>query len=140
MAIYQIIIIAFVVLELSNILMMYFAPGSKNANAVGVFNAWEKSKQYPEIHEFIRYLVYWVAGSKLIFILLLIGIVIFGDREIQKFSLIALAAATMSFYWRLFPLIRKMDQRGAITPKNYSMILGILILLFIIVFMIGVIT
>lgn len=117
--------------------MLYFAPGSKNANAVGVFASWEQSKQYPEIHEFVKYLVYWVAGSKLIFIFLLIEIILFGERKLQQFSLIALAVATLSFYWRLFPLIRKMDRRGEISPKNYSVILGIMIFVFIIAFLIG---
>jgi hypothetical protein len=53
----KIVILAFMVLEFSNILALYFAPGSKYANAVGVFSAWEKSKQDPEIHDFVRYLV-----------------------------------------------------------------------------------
>lgn len=135
MTITEIVIIGFVLLELSNILMLYFAPGSNNANAVGVFTAWEKSKQYPEIHNFVKYLVYWVAGSKLIFILLLIVIVIFADLEIQRISLLALAVATVSFYWRLFPLIRKMDQKGQVEPKNYSVTLGIMIFVFIVVFL-----
>jgi len=137
MTIAEIIILAFIFLELSNVVMLYFAPGSKKANGIGVFDSWEKSKKYPEIHEFVKYLVYWVAGSKLIFIFLLIGILIFREREIQQFSLIALAVATLSFYWRLFPLIRKMDMRGEISPKNYSMVLGIMIFVFIIAFLIG---
>ena len=70
MSVIKIVIIGFILLELLNILMLYFIPGSKKANAVGVFTAWEKSKQYPEIHDFVKYLVYWIAGSKLIFILL----------------------------------------------------------------------
>ncbi len=69
MTIIEIVISGFILLELSNVVMLYFAPGSKNANAVGVFSAWEKSKQDPEIHEFVKYLVYWVAGTKLIFLL-----------------------------------------------------------------------
>jgi len=137
MAIIEIVIIGFVFLELSNILMLYFAPGSRNANAVGVFTAWEKSKQYPEIHDFVKYLVYWVAGSKLIFIFLLIVIIIFADPQTQQFSVLALIIATLSFYWRLFPLIRKMDQKGNIEPKNYSVILGIMIFVFIVVFSIA---
>ncbi|RKY90373.1 MAG: hypothetical protein DRQ13_12715 [Ignavibacteriae bacterium] len=137
MTIIKIVIIGFVMLELSNILMLYFASGSKKANSVGVFTAWEKSKQYPEIHNFIKYLVYWIAGSKLIFILLLIVIIIFATPEVQRISLVALTVATMSFYWRLFPLIRNMDQRGEIEPKNYSIILGIMIFLFIAVFLLA---
>ena len=137
MTIIEIVIIGFVLLELTNILMLYFAPGSKNANAVGIFSAWEKSKQYPEIHDFVKYLVYWVAGSKLIFILLLIVIFIFADPHTQRFIVLALIIAILSFYWRLFPLIRKMDQRGNIEPKNYSIVLGILIFVFLAVFSIA---
>ncbi len=129
-----IVIVAFILLEFSNVLAMYFAPGSKHANAVGVFSAWEKSKQDPEIHDFVRYLVYWVAGSKLIFLFLLGMIALFGDSDLQQMSLIALCIATISFYWRLFPLIRKLDRNGQINPKNYSITLGVMISVFIVVF------
>lgn len=130
----KIVILLFMILEFSNVVALYFAPGSKYANAVGVFTAWEKSKQFPEIHDFIRYLVYWVAGAKLIFLLLLAAILIFADIDSQRMSLLALAIATASFYWRLFPLIRKMDKAGNIEPRNYSLILGAMILVFIVVF------
>ncbi len=133
----KIVVLAFICLEFSNVLVLYFAPGSKYANGVGVFSAWEKSKQDPEIHDFIRYLVFWVAGAKLIFLLLLAVIVIFADKEIQRLSLVALALATASFYWRLFPLIRKMDQNGQIQPRNYSTVLGIMIFAFIAFFLIA---
>ena len=135
----KIVILGFILLELENVLMLYFAPGSKMANAVGVFTAWEKSKQYPELHDFIRYLVSWVAGAKLIFLLLLIVIVIFADISTQRMSLLALAIATLSFFWRLFPLIKKMDKRGEIEPKNYSVVLGVMIFVFIAVFLIAII-
>ena len=137
MSLIQIVILIFVFLELSNVLMLYFSPGSKNANAVGVFTAWEKSKQYPEIHDFIRYLFYWLAGVKLIFILLLVMLILFADAEIQRFSLMILAVATATFYWRLFPLIRKMDKSGEIKPKNYSIVLGIMIFAFIVIFLVA---
>jgi len=133
----RIAILSFVLLELSNVLALYFAPGSKKANAVGVFAAWEQSKQYPEIHDFIQYLVYWVAGAKLIFLLLLTAIILFGNLEIQRMSLLALLIATSSFYWRLFPLIRKMDREGQIEPKNYSVVLGVMIFVFMAVFLAG---
>ncbi len=137
MSLIKIVIAAFILLEFSNVMALYFAPGSKYANAVGVFTAWEASKQYPEIHEFVRYLVYWVAGAKLIFLLLLAVIVLYGDEQLQRMSLLALAIATSSFYWRLFPLIRKMDKAGQIEPKNYSTVLGAMILVFIVVFIVG---
>ena len=134
----KIILLAFILLETSNVLALYFAPGSKRANAVGVFSAWEKSRQYPEIHAFIRYLVYWVAGAKLIFLLLLVVIILFGDATLQRFSLLALAIGTLSFYWRLFPLIRSMDRDGQIEPRNYSTQLGVMIFGLIILFLAGV--
>jgi hypothetical protein len=130
----KIVVSLFILLETSNVLALYFAPGLKYANAVGVFTAWEKSKQDPEIHAFVKYLVNWVAGAKLIFLLLLAGIIIFADSEIQRLCLLALALTTASFYWRLFPLIRKMDREGQIEPRNYSIALGIMIFTFIAVF------
>lgn len=135
----KIVILAFMLLELSNVLALYFSPGSKYANAVGVFAAWEKSKQYPDIHDFVRYLVYWVAGAKLIFLLLLAVIVFFSDLNSQRMSLLALAVATASFFWRLFPLIRKMDRKGQVEPRNYSVILGVMIFVFIAAFVAAVV-
>jgi len=135
----KVVILIFVLLELSNVLALYFAPGTRYANAVGVFSAWEKSKQDPEIHDFVKYLVYWVAGTKLIFLLLLMMIIIYADINTQRMSLIALIVATLSFYWRLFTLIRRMDKNGQIEPKNYSIVLGIMIFVFITVFAIAVI-
>lgn len=135
----KIVILAFMLLELSNVLALYFYPGSKYANAVGVFAAWEKSKQYPDIHDFVRYLVYWVAGVKLIFLLLLVVIVFFSDLNSQRMSLLALAVATASFFWRLFPLIRKMDRKGQVEPRNYSVVLGVMIFVFIAAFVAAVV-
>ena len=135
MTIIEIAIAAFLLLELSNIVALYFVPGSKKANAVGVFSAWEKSKQYPEIHDFVKYLVYWIAGAKLVFIFLLAAIIFWGDPQLQRISLVALAVATATFYWRLFPLIRKMDQQGEIAPQKYSKILGVLIFGMIVLFL-----
>ena len=139
MTLIKIVILIFISLELANVTALYFAPGSKMANAVGIFTAWEKSKQYPEIHDFVKYLVNWVAGAKLIFLLLLAVIVVYADVNTQRMSLIALAIATASFYWRLFPLIKKMDKKGEIDPKNYSVVLGIMIFVFIAVFLIAII-
>lgn len=130
----KVVISVFLLLELSNVLALYFAPGSKYANAVGIFTAWEKSKQYPEIHDFVKYLVYWVAGTKLIFLLLLAVIIIYADMNTQRMGLLALMIATSSFYWRLFPLIKKMDRNGQVEPKNYSMVLGLMIFIFIAMF------
>lgn len=130
----KIVLLVFILLELSNVVTLYFFPGSKRANGVGVFTAWENSKQFPEIHDFMRYLVNWVAGVKLIFLFLLGLIVVFADLNLQRLSLIALGFTTITFFWRLFPLVRKMDREGQIQPKNYSLTLGGMILGMVILF------
>ena len=138
MSILSIVIIAFIVLESANVLTLYFFPGSNYANGVGVFKAWEGSKRYPDIHNFVQYLVNWVAGTKLIFIFLLIVILYTGDQNTLLLTAVALVASIFSFYWRLFPLIRKMDQNSQIEPRNYSTGLGMMISGFIVIFLIAV--
>lgn len=126
-----IVTIAFLIMEASNIITLYFFPASKFANGVGVFKAWEKSKQDPELHDFVSYLVNWVAGTKLIIILLLIAILLTTRGQSLVFTGIAMAVSIASFFWRLFPLIRKMDRNDQIEPKNYSATLGWMISIFI---------
>ncbi|MES0361521.1 MAG: hypothetical protein ABUK20_11445 [Anaerolineales bacterium] len=130
-----IVIIAFLILEATNVLTLYFFPGSKYANGVGVFKAWEKSKGDPEIHNFVKYLVNWVAGTKLIFILLLIVIIYTADEQSLVLTSVALIISIASFFWRLFPLIRRMDRDDQIDPKNYSVVIGWMILAFILAFL-----
>ena len=127
------VIIGFLILEVSNVIALYFFPDSKYANAIGVFRAWEKSKADPEIHDFVKYLVNWVAGTKLIFILLLIVILIEADDRTLVIAGYTLVISIASFFWRLFPLIRKMDRAEQIEPKNYSVALGWMIGGFILV-------
>ena len=131
--------IGFLCLEALNVIVLYNFPSSKYANAVGVFKAWEKSKSDPEIHNFVRYLVNWVAGTKLIFIALLIVILIMADDHTLIVAGAALVVSIASFFWRLFPLICQMDREGQIEPRNYSKALGWMIGVFILVFMSGVI-
>jgi len=131
------VIIGFLIMETTNVATLYFFPGSKYANGVGVFKAWEGSKQYPDIHNFVKYLVNWVAGTKLIFIFLLIVILFSGNEKTLLLTAVALIASILSFYWRLFPLIRKMDRESQIEPKNYSTGLGLMITGFIIVFLVA---
>jgi len=82
----------------------------------------------------IKYLVNWVAGTKLIFILLLIVIVYTADQQTLLLTGVALVISISSFFWRLFPLIRKMDRDSQIEPKKYSAVLGWMILAFVLVF------
>lgn len=135
MSVITIVTIGFLILEATNVVALYFFPGSKYANSVGIFKAWEKSKHDPEIHNLVKYLVNWVAGTKLIFILLLIVILYTADEQTLLLTSVALVISIASFFWRLFPLIRKMDREGQIDPKNYSAVLGWMILAFVLVFL-----
>ena len=133
------ITIGFLLLEATNVIVLYLFPNSTYANSVGIFKAWEKSKSDPEIHNFVNYLVNWVAGTKLIFIALLIVILIMADSDTLIVAGAALVISIASFFWRLFPLICKMDMEGQIEPKNYSKTLGWMIRVFILLFVSGVI-
>jgi hypothetical protein len=130
-----IVIIAFMFLEFANVVALYIRKDSKMFNSVGVFTAWEKAKQDPEMHNFTSYLINWVAGTKLIFLSMLTVILIFGDEQIQVWVLLALIISIMSFYWKLYPLAKKMDREGQLDPKNYSRTLGVMISVFVIVFL-----
>ena len=135
MNVIMVVTIGFLILEASNVITLYFFPGSKYANGVGVFKAWEKSKQDPEVHDFVKYLVNWVAGTKLIFILLLIVILLTASEQNLILSSAAMVISIASFFWRLFPIIRKMDRNNQIDPKNYSAVLGWMILAMIAFFL-----
>lgn len=132
-----IVIVGFLILEAANVVALYFFPGSRLANSVGVFKAWERSKQDPEIHSFVVYLVNWVAGTKLIFVLLLIVILCTADDQTLVYTGAALVISISSFFWRLFPLIRQMDRDDQIEPSNYSAVLGWLISAFVLVFVVA---
>jgi hypothetical protein len=119
------------VLEFSNVLALYGKPDFKFANAVGMFKAWDKSKEDPDMHDFVKYLVNWVAGTKPIFIFLLAVILIFGDDKTQTYAMLALILSILTFYWKLYPLIKKMDKNDQIDPKNYSKTLSLMILAFV---------
>ncbi|MCP4807753.1 MAG: hypothetical protein GY913_10135 [Proteobacteria bacterium] len=121
------IVAVFLLLESANVCALYFRPGSDKFNALGVFKAWEASKQHPELHDLIRYLAYWVAGAKLIVLMLLVVILVFGDAQTKVVSVAALIVSILSFFWRLFPLIRRLDERGQLTIPGYSKVLGLMI-------------
>ncbi len=139
MDILSIIIIAFVVMELSNVIILYFKPEFKYGNGIAVFKAWEESKKDEYMHEFVKYLVNWVAGVKLIFIVLGIVIVIFGSLELKLFTAIAFVLSISSFYWRLYPIIRDLDKNDKIKPKGYSKQLALTIMGMMLMFVVGIV-
>ena len=133
MILLKIVIGVFVLLEIGNVVILYAMPDSKLANAMGYFKAWEKSKSDPDVHEMAKYLVNWVAGTKLIFILLLIIFLIRGDEQVLPIVGVAMTISIATFFWRLFPSMKEMDGNDQIDPKGYSktllgMIVGMVVL------------
>ncbi len=124
----------FIVMETANICILYFAPDSKRGNGVAVFNAWERSKQNENDHLFARYMTSWVAGTKLIFIVLLLVIVRTADLETKPLAVLAMIASIATYFWKLHPIIKALDRNGDITPKGYSKVLGTMIAGFLIMF------
>lgn len=139
MSVLTILIILFIILEGANVLLLYFFPQSRKGNGIGIFEAYEKSKEIPEVHALIKYLINWIAGSKLIFIGLLIVVVIKGDSEILLYSTGALLVSISTFFWRLYPSIKLMDEKNQISPKGYSKTLAIMIASFLFIFLFGLI-
>ena len=131
MDILSIAIIFFLVMETLNICILYFYPNSRMGNGVGVFKAYDESKRQPEVHALVNYLVNWVAGTKLIFVALLIVILATGDSTTKLLVVAALILSILSFYWRLFPAIREMDEHGWVNPRGYARTLGIMIACFV---------
>jgi flagellar biosynthesis protein FlhB len=132
----QIGISVFCFIEVLNITILYFMPNSKIGNGVGVFDSYHESVKDPRTSEFVKYLVNWVAGAKLIFIMVGMVVVIFGNYNTQLYTVIALIISILSFYWKLFPAIKRLDKKGEISPKGYSKTLNLMILAFIIGFVI----
>ena len=124
-------IIAFAVIETLNIGMLYFRPGSRIANGIGVFNAYPKAEADPETGELVRYLVNWVAGTKLIFVALLVVILVTGSHATKAYAVVALILTILSFFWRMYPAIARLDKDHQITPRGYSRTLGLMIACFV---------
>jgi len=124
-------IIAFAVVETLNIGMLYFRPGSRLGNGMGVFNVYRKAEADPETGELVRYLVNWVAGTKLIFVALLVVILVTGSQVTKAYAVVALVLSILSFFWRMYPAIARLDKDQQITPRGYSRTLAIMIACFV---------
>lgn len=119
MDILSIAILIFIVMESANVAILYFWPGSRLGNGVGVFNAFHNSEN-EEQKLFASYLVNWVAGVKLIFIFLLAVILIIGTEPVRLWAVVTMILSIATYFWRLHPTIKKLDAMGCITPKGYS--------------------
>lgn len=127
-------ILIFVIMETANILILYFAPDSRLGNGVAVFNGWENSKEDENMHLFVRYMTNWVAGTKLIFIVLLLVILFVGNAETKGFAVLVMILSIATYFFRLHPIIKKLDKAGEITPKGYSKALFMMIVSFMLMF------
>lgn len=134
MNILDISIIIFIIMESMNVCVLYFCPQTKICNGVGVFNGFENSKKDENIHLFAKYMTNWVAGTKLIFIVLLAVILCLGTEELKMYSVLVMILSIMTYFFKLHPIIKKLDKNGEITPKGYSKALFGMILGFIIMF------
>ena len=139
MNILDIAITLFIILESANVYILYFAPSSKYGNGVAVFNEWEKSKQDINTHLFSRYMINWVAGTKLIFIVLLLVILLTGGETTKLYAVFAMILSIATYFWKLHPIIKELDDNGEITPKGYSKVLGYMIAGFLAMFSVALI-
>ncbi len=139
MIVLNIAITAFIVMETANILILYVAPDSRFGNGVAVFNPWFHAKEDQSSELFARYMTNWVAGTKLIFIVLLLAILFTGNETMKLFSVFAMILSIATYYFRLHPIIKKLDEMGEITPKGYSKTLFFMITGFMLMFGIAVI-
>lgn len=130
----DIAIIVFVVMEAINVAILYFIPGTKIGNGIGVFDAWDKSKKDEGAHMFSKYMVNWVGNTKLIFIVLLLVILFTGTEQTKVFAVIAMIISIAAYFVKLHPIIKKLDEMGEITPKGYSKGLFFMILGFVVMF------
>lgn len=139
MDILTIAIIIFCIMEFGNVMILYFKPNSRLGNGVAVFDNWFDSQKDENMSLFAHYMAYWVAGVKLIFIFLLLVIALFGNEMTKIFAVIAMILSISTYFLRLHPIIKKLDQNGKITPKGYSKTLGYMITGFLWMFIVALI-
>lgn len=134
MNILDISIIIFVIMETANICILYFAPDSRLGNGVAVFDNWAETKEDENAHLFASYMTNWVAGTKLIFIVLLLVILFTGSELTKVWGVVAMILSIASYFWKLHPIMKKLDANGKVTPKGYSKALDGMIAGFMIMF------
>ena len=139
MDILSIAIIIFCIMELGNVLILYFMPDSRLGNGVAVFDSWNYVKEDKALNLFSHYMAYLVAGVKLIFIFLLVVVLLTGTETTRVWAVVAMILSIATYFWKLHPIIKKLDQMGKITPKGYSKTLGLMIMGFLIMFLLSLI-
>lgn len=133
------VILIFVVLELMNVIILYFKPDFPHGNSMLAFKGWQKSQENENTRLFANYLVKWVANCKLIFVVLLLVIVLFGSDTIKVLGIAASILSIGAYFITLHPIIKKLDALGEISPKGYSKTLAFMIAGFMLMFAVGLI-
>ena len=130
----DIAIIIFCIMELGNVLILYFKPDSKLGNGVAIFDAWKDVKENKNLDLFAHYVAYLVAGVKLIFIFLLLVVLLTGNETTKIWAVVAMIISIATYFWKLHPIIKKLDSLNKISPKGYSKTLGLMISGFLLMF------
>lgn len=130
----DIAIIIFCIMELGNVLILYFTPDSKLGNGVAIFDDWKDVKEDKNLDLFAHYMAYWVAGVKLIFIFLLLVVLLTGNETTKIWAVVAMIISIATYFWKLHPIIKKLDSLNKISPKGYSKTLGLMISEFLLMF------
>lgn len=130
----DIAIIIFCIMELGNVLILYFKPDSKLGNGVAIFDAWRDVKEDKNLDLFAHYMAYLVADVKLIFIFLLLVVLLTGNETTKIWAVVAMIISIATYFWKLHPIIKKLDSLNKISPKGYSKTLGLMISGFLLMF------
>lgn len=136
MKILEIVMLVFISIELANVIILYYFPRSKKGNGVAIFNAYHRAQEDEEMALFANYMKNWVAGTKLIFIVLIVVILLFGNDLVKLFGVFSMILSILTYYFKLHPIIKRLDQMNAITPKGYSKTLGYMITGILVMFII----
>ena len=139
MNILQIVICVFLLLETLNIIVLYRKPDMKQGNGLGIFKVLEDIDKQDRVYQLFRYLTTWIANAKVIFVALGITVVIFGDEVVQLHAALAFVFSILMFYFTLYPILKKLDDKGEIFPVGYSKTLAYTILSFVLTFIFGII-
>lgn len=132
MGILNIAIVLFIIIELSNVIILYFKPDFKYGNGVGVFKDFLETKGTSKI--LIDYLTNWVAGVKLIFIAQLFVVLFFNNLLLKQMTVLVIIFSVLTYFFRLHKIIKKLDKMGRLKVKGYSKTLDMMIISIILVF------
>ena len=130
----KIAILIFLVMELSNIVILYFKPDFQYGNSMNTFKQWHAAQHKESDRLFVQYLVNWVANCKLIFLALLAVVLLVGGENITLCAVVATISSIAIYFVTLHPILAKLVTMGEIQPKGYSKTLARTIVAFIVMF------